>query len=61
MLLGAALARLSFVLSHTDLVCGSTVPVLGVGHRLCMHKRAPLHVMAALLPCGTRSVRDEAS
>jgi hypothetical protein len=52
MLIGAALARLSFMLSHTDLFCGSAVPVLGVGYTLCMHKRAPLHVMTALLPVG---------
>jgi len=52
MLLGAALARLSFMLSHTGLFCGSAVPALGVGHRLCMHKRARLHVMTALLPVG---------
>ena len=52
MLLGAALARITFMLSQTGLLCGSAVSALGVGHRLCMHKRARLHVMTALLPVG---------
>ena len=51
-LLGAALARLLFMLSHRGLLCGSAEPVLGVGHRLCMHKPAPLHVLIAVLPVG---------
>ncbi len=52
LLLGAALARLSFVFSHTGLIWGSAGPVSDTEHTLWMHKRVPLHVMTALLPVG---------
>ncbi len=38
------------MIPHTGLLCGSVVPVPDSEHMLWMRKRAPLHVMIAMLP-----------